>query len=255
MTVRLTERLPPTSQVEVLGVPCFVGDLEQAVSVVLARAESRSGGYACFANAHVLASAREGSLLRRSLEDAWNVFPDGWPVAWVQRRKIGSGQRVAGPDVMPRVVDRGRTLGLRHVLFGSSAEVLERVQKNLSWQSPGAHIVDAYAPPFGSFDDIVAIERIRSSRPHVVWVALGAPKQEIWMHRCASELAPALVIGVGAAFGFLAGTQQRAPLWMQQRGLEWLHRLGSEPRRLAGRYVRTNGAFVVAALRELVRGA
>jgi N-acetylglucosaminyldiphosphoundecaprenol N-acetyl-beta-D-mannosaminyltransferase len=95
------------------------------------------------------------------------------------------------------------------------------------------------------------LRRVRSTNPHIVWCALGAPKQELWMAREADRLAPAFVVGVGAAFDFLAETKRRAPLWMQQSGLEWLHRLLSEPRRLSGRYAQTNCEFALRTLADL----
>ena len=89
--------------------------------------------------------------------------------------------------------------------------------------------------------------------PHVVWCAFGAPNQELWMNRNASALAPALVLGVGTAFDFRAGTKKRTRVRMQRSGLEWLHRLGSEPRRLAGRYAITNSEFLLRASAQLAR--
>jgi N-acetylglucosaminyldiphosphoundecaprenol N-acetyl-beta-D-mannosaminyltransferase len=97
------------------------------------------------------------------------------------------------------------------------------------------------------------IDEISGARPHVVWCALGAPKQELWMHRHAAELSPSLVMGVGAAFDFIAQTKARAPVWMQRHSLEWLHRMACEPRRLSGRYIRTNSEFVLRAAFELLR--
>ena len=89
--------------------------------------------------------------------------------------------------------------------------------------------------------------------PHVVWCAFGAPKQELWMYRNAAALAPALVLGVGAAFEYHAGTKKRAPVWMQRAGLEWLFRFASEPMRLGPRYVRTNSEFLVRAMASGLR--
>jgi N-acetylglucosaminyldiphosphoundecaprenol N-acetyl-beta-D-mannosaminyltransferase len=108
-------------------------------------------------------------------------------------------------------------------------------------------------PPPGEEHSEAAIKQLTAARPDVVWCALGAPKQELWMARWALELSPALVLGVGAAFDFNAGNKQRAPAWMQTAGLEWLHRLGSEPRRLAIRYISTNALFIGAATIRLTR--
>ena len=96
------------------------------------------------------------------------------------------------------------------------------------------------------------LRRAVEAAPNVVWVALGAPKQELWMRRTAGGRS-SLAIGVGAAFDFHAGTRERAPSWMQGAGMEWAHRLASEPGRLAGRYLTTNTAFVLSAGRQLVR--
>ena len=191
-----------------------------------------------------------------AVDDAWLVFPDGAPVAWLQRRLgIGAAERVAGPDLMLSVLDRGRARELRHVFVGSTDPTLQRLSERVKAQLRGVEIVGTVAPPFEDAsrwsDDVIA--QIRAWQPDIVWLALGAPKQEMWMRQYASAVAPALVIGVGAAFDFHAETKRRAPRWMQRAGLEWAHRLGSEPRRLAGRYVTTNAAFVVGAARALGR--
>jgi N-acetylglucosaminyldiphosphoundecaprenol N-acetyl-beta-D-mannosaminyltransferase len=239
----------------VLGSRCFVGDLRRASANVIERVESGSGGYVCQANAHVLVTSRHDLKLRRALEEAWIVHPDGWPVAWLARR-LGatSATRIAGADLMTRVFELGEAVGLRHYLFGSTPEVIDRLETALTLAHEKARIVGAFSPPFGALFDEQAhqtVETIRGAKPDIVWCGLGAPKQELWMNRYASLLAPAVLIGVGAAFDFHAGTKRRAPGWMQRSGLEWAHRLWSEPRRLAGRYVRTNSEFIVRAAVEI----
>jgi N-acetylglucosaminyldiphosphoundecaprenol N-acetyl-beta-D-mannosaminyltransferase len=132
--------------------------------------------------------------------------------------------------------------------------VLAKLKRNLLERFPGVRLVGS-AGPFGdqtALDAVVA--EICETEPHVVWCAFGAPKQELWMHRNAAALAPALVLGVGAAFDYHAGTKKRAPVWMQRAGLEWLHRLAAEPRRLGRRYLATNTAFCVLVAREGLRG-
>lgn len=245
------------SSCPVLGVDCFVGDVDAAAARILERVGEGEGGYVCQANAHVLVTARHDDRVRRALDEAWLVCPDGWPVAWVQRRLgAGDASRVAGAEVMTRVFDEGREQGLRHYLFGSTPEVLHDLERSLSSSHPGAEIVGSFSPPFGQPMEMEAwahVDRIRACAPDLVWCGLGAPKQELWMQLHAPSLAPAVVVGVGAAFDFHAGSKQRAPVWMQRSGLEWLHRLASEPRRLAGRYVTTNTAFALSAARALAR--
>jgi N-acetylglucosaminyldiphosphoundecaprenol N-acetyl-beta-D-mannosaminyltransferase len=156
---------------------------------------------------------------------------------------------------MPRVVDLGRGTGLRHFLLGSTPVVAAGVESALLTQYPGVEIAGRHSPPFG--DNATAepstLDAIRAARPDVVWCALGAPKQELWMHRCAPLLPDVLFLGVGAAFDFLADTKQRAPQWMRERGLEWLHRLATEPARLGSRYFRTNTEFLIRSGLELTR--
>jgi N-acetylglucosaminyldiphosphoundecaprenol N-acetyl-beta-D-mannosaminyltransferase len=244
--------------VDVLGTPIFVGDVASAASWVVERALAGAGGYVCLCNVHLFVVARHDEDVRRALANAALAFPDGWPIAWLQRR-LGnrSATRVAGPDLMARAIADGRSVGLRHFLLGSSEDVLGRLEENLLRRFPGAEIAGALSLPFFVADEFggtePAIAEARAASPHVVWLSLGCPKQELWMLRYAQELAPALVAGVGAAFDFHAGTKKRAPAWAQRAGLEWLHRLLSEPRRLASRYARTNSEFVLLAGRELLR--
>jgi N-acetylglucosaminyldiphosphoundecaprenol N-acetyl-beta-D-mannosaminyltransferase len=241
----------------VLGVDCFVGDVDGAVARIVDRVHAGKGGYVCQANAHVLVTAKHDDRVRRALDDAWMVCADGWPVAWLQRR-LGArnAERIAGADVMTRVFAAGEERGLRHYLYGSTPEVLAALERSVASSHPRAQIVGSFSPPFGepTNDDARAhVDRIGATAPDVVWCGLGAPKQELWMQRHAPSLAPAIVVGVGAAFDFHSGYKQRAPEWMQRSGLEWFHRLASEPRRLAGRYVTTNTAFALSAARDLAR--
>jgi len=149
---------------------------------------------------------------------------------------------------MPLMLDRGRANGLRHFLFGSTPEAVERLAERIRVTTPGAQLAGTLA--IGSFDEAATVEKIAEARPDVVWCGLGAPRQELWMRRWAPALAPAVALGVGAAFDFIGGTKPRAPVWMQKSGLEWFHRFVHEPRRLGWRYLSTNVRFAMAVLRE-----
>jgi N-acetylglucosaminyldiphosphoundecaprenol N-acetyl-beta-D-mannosaminyltransferase len=244
--------LGPAARSRIFGIDCFVGDLDAAVDVVLQRAANRQGGRIVLANAHVLVTSLRDHRLRDALDSAWTVFPDGAPVAWLERRSgAPTAQRIAGPDLMPTVLDRGRSYGLRHVLLGSTQTVLDRLEFRFKRQLPGVAIVDKIAPAPGDENSPAVLDRIATRDPHIVWVALGAPKQELWTQRHGNHFSSSLLAPVGAAFDFNAGTKPRAPLWMQRNGLEWLHRLTSEPRRLGWRYLSTNSLFFIQALREL----
>jgi N-acetylglucosaminyldiphosphoundecaprenol N-acetyl-beta-D-mannosaminyltransferase len=241
----------------VMGVEYFVGDIELATQIVVDRAMSRQGGFSCLCGVHGIVTAQHREPLMHAMADAWLNFPDGAPVAWLMRRTgHGRARRVAGPDLMPRVIDAGQRTGLRHLLFGSTPEVLNRLERRLLDRYPNADIVGAISPPFRSLSDdeeAAICAEIRALSPDIVWVGLGLPKQDEWMWRNRDRYAPSLAMGVGAAFDFLAGTKPRAPGWMQRLGLEWLHRLLHEPRRLAGRYTSTNSEFMWRAGAVLMR--
>lgn len=235
---------------------CEVVDKEQAAAMVIDRAMTGEGGFVCLCNTHLLTMAIRDPAVASALNTSWKRFPDGAPVVWLQRRlgRVGA-ERVAGPDLMSRVFDVGRQSGLRHFLLGSTPSGLESLRDALVAWYPRTDVVGSLAPPFGPNDgiDLRVVSAVREAEPHIVWCALGAPKQELWMQRHEHLLSDVLIVGVGAAFDFLSGEKRRAPLWMQEHGFEWLHRLISEPRRLGGRYVRTNTEFLIRSGLELRR--
>ena len=241
----------------VLDVEYFVGDVPAATATVLRRVESGRGGYSCLCGVHGIITAQHSERMKGALDEAWLNFPDGAPVAWLMRRHgAETARRVAGPDLMPSVIDAGQELGLRHFLFGSSPEVLERLERRLLDRFPRAIIAGSLSPPFRPLTDAENAEvagKIVAAKADLVWVGLGLPKQDDWLRRSSDLFAPAVGLGVGAAFDFLAGSKPRAPEWMQAAGLEWMHRLLKEPRRLAGRYAKTNTEFVARAGLALTR--
>ena len=244
-----------------LASTCFVGDLDGAAESLASHAASSVGGYACLCNAHVLTEALHDVSVLNALEGAALRFPDGEPVAWLLRRMgFGTARRIGGPDLFPRVVDRGREMGLRHFLLGSTEPTLATLRRVIVDRFPGADVIGALSLPFANAPAVEdsLVETIRDTRAQVVWVALGAPKQELWMARAAPVMAGVTLVGVGAAFDFFTGAKQRAPVPIQRAGLEWLHRLASEPRRLTSRYVRSNTEFIartgIGLARRRLRG-
>jgi N-acetylglucosaminyldiphosphoundecaprenol N-acetyl-beta-D-mannosaminyltransferase len=142
----------------------------------------------------------------------------------------------------------------RHFFYGSTPEVLARLRARLTEQIPGLNICGLLSPPFrvASPEERRAdYDTIRASGAELVWVGLGAPKQEQWIARSAPELPGAILLGVGAAFDFHAGTLRRAPVTMRTLGLEWLYRLAQEPRRLWKRYLVSNSLFIRYALSDV----
>jgi N-acetylglucosaminyldiphosphoundecaprenol N-acetyl-beta-D-mannosaminyltransferase len=157
---------------------------------------------------------------------------------------------------MLEVCERAAREGWRIYLYGGADGVAQALAERLAKSFPGLEVAGRQTPPFRPLDDDeleAALAEIRAARPHIVWVGLGCPKQEIWMLRNASRLSGCVTIGVGAAFDFHSGRIARAPRWMRDNGLEWLHRLASEPRRLWRRYLVLAPRFIVRAALQSAR--
>lgn len=237
----------------VLGVAIDVISAAAAVQRIAGWAQAGESRVVCCCNAHSVVTAQQDAAFRQVLAQADLATPDGAPVAWMLRRQGAAGQpRVSGPDLMRDYCAHAAASGEAIFLLGSTPATLQRLQDRLRERWPTLRIAGAISPPFRPLsptEDEAIVQAIRASGAGTLWVGLGCPLQERWMAAHRGRL-QAVQIGVGAAFDFHAGTLRRAPAWMQAAGLEWLHRLAREPRRLFGRYVFTNTAFVWGALRQ-----
>jgi N-acetylglucosaminyldiphosphoundecaprenol N-acetyl-beta-D-mannosaminyltransferase len=217
-----------------------------------ARQESR---YVCICNSHSVVTATQDEVFSFVVNAADMATPDGAPVAWMLRALGFSSQsRINGPDLMLAYCKHAAEIGEPIFLYGNTEKTLKTLIDVLSTRFPGLVIAGAYSPPFRPLsedEDRKIVDLINESGARTVWVSLGCPKQEIWMAEHRGRVNAAMV-GVGAAFDYHAGTIKRAPLWMQRSGLEWLHRLCSEPRRLWRRYFTTNSLFILGAARQLL---
>lgn len=242
--------------VPVLGQPLDAlswGDALDRISAWATRHESR---YVCITNAHSVVTGNQDEAFGDVLAQADMVTPDGAPVAWMMRHLGAPDQeRINGPDLMWRYCERAAAAGQSIYLYGGTERTLELLQQRLRATWPALKVAGAVSPPFRALsaeERSAHVAAINASGAGTVWVSLGCPKQERWMAEHRGQV-HAVMIGVGAAFDYHAGTIQRAPLWMQRSGLEWLHRLVSEPRRLWRRYLVTNSLFIWGAARQLLR--
>lgn len=206
-------------------------------------------------NVHSVITAGDDARLRTAINEADMATPDGMPVAWLLSRRLRRPHpRVNGPDLTLRLCERAAQSGLKVAFYGGSAETIELLTGVFARQFPTLQVVLAQAPPMISMDGIEqdrGAEAIRASGAQIAFIGLGCPKQEAWMHTHVAA-AGCVLIGVGAAFDYIAGTVRRPPVWMQRAGLEWFGRLLAEPRRLWRRYFYTNSLFVAYVLRELL---
>ena len=248
MRIPVNANLETPPRYNVLGVGLCALSLDEATSLIIARAQGRPAGYVCVTDVHGVVEARADPELRRIINQAFVVTPDGMPMVWLGHwhgwRNV---TRVYGPDLMLAVCDKGRAHGLRHFFYGGAEGVVGDLQGALVARYPGLQIGGAFTPPFRPLDDaeLAAMRsQVANARADIVWVGLGTPKQERFMAEHAERLAAGLLIGVGAAFDFLSGHKRQAPRWMQRSGLEWLFRLVNEPRRLWRRYFVCNAVFL-----------
>jgi N-acetylglucosaminyldiphosphoundecaprenol N-acetyl-beta-D-mannosaminyltransferase len=208
-----------------------------------------------FCAAHPTVVARQNQAYRDLLNRGDLNVPDGMPVAWALRLFGCAADRLAGADAMSFLCEWGVERNIRHYLFGSTPAVVARLQTTLEARVPGIHIVGAESPPFRPLTDeewAGATARIRRAQADLLWVGLGAPKQDPVGQRLRLLDAAPAILCVGAAFDFVSGARKRAPVWMQRSGLEWFHRWIREPKRLAGRYVIGNSSFAAQVAHDYV---
>ncbi len=228
------------------GIKFSVCRTEEAVFHVIRHIHELSGKYICFSNVHTSVMAREDEEYKKVLNGAAFVFPDGKPiVARQQSRGFLGAERVAGPDFMDHMFRNTRDGRLTHYFYGSSQKTLDALKVKLEENYPGIVIRGMYSPPFRDLTEeekLEDIKRINDAGADIVWIGLGAPKQEKWMAAHKDKI-NGVMMGVGAGFDFHAGTIKRAPVWIQKMSLEWLYRLFQDPGRLIKRYAITNAKY------------
>ncbi|MGZ6345081.1 MAG: WecB/TagA/CpsF family glycosyltransferase [Candidatus Limnocylindrales bacterium] len=245
---------PALERVDVLGVGVSAIDMPAAVAEIARWVERREQHYVCVTNVHVVMECQRDAGLRRVLNASGLTTPDGMPLVWAAHwAGAADVRRVYGPDLMLEVCALAAARGWSSYFYGGRPGVAERLAANLEARFPGLRVAGIEAPPFRPLtpeEDDAMLARLEAARPDLIWVGLGAPKQEHWMAEHAGRLTAPVLLGVGAAFDIHSGTLAQAPAWLQQVGLEWAYRLYREPRRLWRRYLSTNPRFMLAILRR-----
>jgi len=239
----------------VVGTPISMTSYEEVLTSIEHRPKDAPMAVS-ICTVHSVMSARRDSELAAALNGSDIATPDGVPLVWALRWTANLDQgRVYGPDLMRRALTDDDRQHWRHFLYGSTDETLTALVNAIADMAPDAQIVGQIAPPFRPLTEAEHEEylaTIRASGADVVWVGLGMPKQELWMNSVKEQLPGVALVGVGAAFDFLAGNVKEAPLWMQRAALEWLYRLLMEPRRLWRRYIWNNPAFEFLLARQIL---
>jgi len=249
------------------GIPVERTTLDDAVAAFVKGVTSGAPAQAHrLVNSYTFALADTDPAYKPLLTRSGVNLPDGRPLVYVMngldrygRNSVGGGRRpfgqVRGPSFFVRCLDEGRVQGVSHLFLGGSPELLELLKKEVERRFPGTQIVGMISPPFRPLTEVERAEtdsEIKASGAHVVWVALGTPKQDFEAQRICDTLG-VTTAAVGAAFDFVAGTKPEAPEWVRRLSLEWMFRLMSEPRRLWRRYLIGNSRFLMLVLREVRR--
>lgn len=254
-----------TAKTPVLSSHISVYDLGETIDAICQLAKGEGKHYVCVSNVHTVVMGEKDPAFCKVTNTATLATADGVPLIWASK-VLGAGEihgRASGPDIMRAFFTETKTSGLKHFLFGSTPVVLSALEKNLKSLPLGNGIVGSFSPPMRGVpspdapvtaEEAQECERINATGADIVWVSLGAPKQEVWMYRMRPHLKAKVLIGVGAAFDFLSGNVKRAPLWMQKAGLEWFYRFTQQPGRLFWRYASTNPEFLARVALQSLRG-
>jgi N-acetylglucosaminyldiphosphoundecaprenol N-acetyl-beta-D-mannosaminyltransferase len=250
-------RLPDAPEVRsILGMRVDATSYEDAAERICAWASAADSRYVCVAAVNNAIQAHDHADFRRDMNGADLVTPDGMPLVWGLRLLgVDNASRVYGPHLTHVVCRRAAEEGIPVGFYGGTTEVLDALTQNLRRRYPALNVAYRHSPPFRTptADETEATRReIDRSGTRILFVGIGAPKQEAWMARHRGSVS-AVMIGVGAAFDFLADKKRQAPGWIQGSGLEWLFRLVHEPRRLWKRYLIGNPRFVVLFAGQLIR--
>ncbi|MCP4606857.1 MAG: WecB/TagA/CpsF family glycosyltransferase [Proteobacteria bacterium] len=240
---------------EILGTRVDATSYAHATNSVLEMVREDRSGYICIANVHMIMEAHDSPAFRSVVNSADLVTPDGVPLVWMMRLLgIDEQTRVYGPTLMLRICETAAEADVPVGLLGATHDVLCKLENNLKRRFEKLNIAYAHAPPFRQLSDSEInqiVSDIRESKARILFIGLGCPKQEIWMADNTHRI-QAVMLGVGAAFDFHAGTMRQSPEVIQRLGLEWLFRLTMEPGRLWRRYLLYNPRFMWLAFKRLI---
>lgn len=232
------------------------GSFEDFIEGIFFLAKNRKSSYVCFANVHMVIEAYNDADFQNILNQADIVTPDGRPVSLYMRLFEGFKQcRAAGMDVLPALIERANQEKASVYFYGSTDDVLEKIQQKITTEYPNVRLAGTYSPPFRTLspeEDQAIVEKINAAKPDLVFVALGCPKQEKWMAAHLDKV-EACMLGVGQAFLTFTGLEKRLPKWVRDYSLEWAYRLIQEPQRLWKRYLYTNSLFLWLVFKRFLR--
>ena len=239
---------------DLIGVPVYFSSFDEQISQIVNWARNSQSKMVCVANVHMLIEAWRNPVFADMLKKADLVTPDGMPLVWMMKQMgVKQAERVPGMEIFQAACEQAATAQTSIFLLGSKPEVLDKICQRLKNEFPLLKIAGTQSPPFAPLSpdaDMSIVQTINASGAGIVFVALGCPKQELWMAQHRHKI-KAVMIGVGAVFPIYAGVLKQAPKFMRDAGFEWLFRLTQEPVRLWSRYYSTIPIFIWLALKQI----
>lgn len=247
---------PVDSSVSILGVKVHATSMDRALSRLETAVTSGEKGYVCVTGVQGVMEAQMDSNLKRIINGALLTIPDGRPTVWVGwLRGLFHMRQVTGPTIMLRICALSAEKGYTHFFYGGNDGVADQLKDSLTQRFPGLKVVGTYTPPFRPLtaeEEIDLARRVAETKPDFFWVGLSTPKQERFMDQYISKLDAKVMLGVGAAFDIHTGRIKDAPYWMKFTGVQWMHRIYQDPKRLWKRYLVNNPKFVYRITLELL---
>ncbi len=255
-TMQAMSALAPEDSVSILGVKVHATDMDRALARVESALATGDKGYVCVTGVQGVMEAQSDSNLKRIINQALLTIPDGRPTVWVGwLRGFLKMRQVTGPTMMLRLCALSAEKGYTHFFFGGNDGVAQELKQSLTQRFPGMKVVGTYTPPFrplNAEEEAELIRMVAETKPDFFWVGLSTPKQERFMDQYVSKLDAKLMFGVGAAFDIHTGRIKDAPYWMKLTGVQWMHRIYQDPKRLWKRYLVNNPKFVYQITLELL---
>ena len=240
----------PGGTLEVLGTPLQCTSYGRYIEYCVWRSKQPDPFAIDFSNTHIVTLRRHDPAFREITSRFDAFIPDGMPLIWaLNARGASLKDRVYGPTFMRRCILEAPT-STTHYFLGASSECLEKLTAFFRTANPSVQIIGSHHGYFKQLDEPAIVQAINELSPDFIWIGLGTPKQQDFIHRNKASFARGLLLAVGFAFDVNAGTKKDAPAWMQRIGLTWLYRLLEEPKRLGSRYLKFNSLFLWYLIRD-----
>ncbi len=250
------ESIATDSSVSILGVTVHATSMDRTLSRLESAIANGEKGYVCVTGVHGVMESQMDSDLKRIINHALLNLPDGRPTVWVGwLRGLFQMRQVTGPTMMARLCALSPEKGYTHFFYGGNDGVADQLRDALTQRFPGLKVVGTYTPPFRPLtadEEVDLISKVAQLKPDFFWVGLSTPKQERFMDQYMSKLDTRVMVGVGAAFDIHTGRIKDAPYWMKVTGVQWMHRIWQDPKRLWRRYLVNNPKFVYLITREFL---